>query len=307
MKGFHVYYKYNDDDSEYDYIDFLGHLCSILFWKLNYNEIHLICNKSFYKSVKDWGLDKYYDSIDIEIFDNIPKVDKLNIYWSFPKIYAINHISQNEESFCVLDTDIWFYDQVEFNQNHALVGYHLESLTSDISSPYIDINTFSTSQEYNWNISPINCAFLYFNSKDLISKWYKEVLFVIENTTNLDVVNSSHTVFIEQRLLTTVCKNLNLKFSTLLENTYIPFAPKDGSEWIPPIGYTKENLNRSQNIKHIWGLKKMYNDIQIRNMVLGVCKVSLDYYFPDWELYNIKLSEELYKNIDLEELKNIEF
>lgn len=307
MKGYHIYYKYNDNNSKYDYVDFLGQLCSILFWKLNYNEIHLICNKSFYKSVKDWGLDKYYDSIDIEIFDHIPNTDKLNIYWSFPKIFAINHISQTEESFCVLDTDIWIYDQLEFNQNHALVGYHLESLASDILSPYVDVNTFSTSQEYNWNTTPVNCAFLYLNSKDLISEWYKEALFVIENTSDLVEVNSSHTVFIEQRLLSTVCKKLNLKFSTLLENTYIPFAPKDGSEWIPQIGYTTENLNRSQNIKHIWGLKKMYDDSQIRNMVLGVCKISLDQFFPDWELYNTKLSEELYKNIDLEELKNIEF
>lgn len=301
MKGYHIYYKYKDDKSNYDYIDFLGHLCSVLFWKKNYGEIHLICNKSFYNDVRSWGLDKYYDSIDINLFNDMPHIEKLEIYWSFPKIYAINHISQLEDSFCVLDTDIWLYEQIEFNKNHALVGYHLESIESNSESPYINTGVFSTSDKYGWSTSSINCAFLYFNSKDLVLKWYQECLFVIENTKNLDVFNSSHTVFIEQRLLTTICKKLKLKFSTLIENTYIPFGLKDGSEWIPHIGYTKENLHRYQNIKHIWGLKKMYIDESIRNMVLGVCKVSLDHYFPDWELYNMKLSEELYKNIDLEQ------
>jgi hypothetical protein len=305
MKGFHIYYKFKENNSEFNYIDFLGQLCSILFWKQNYGEIGLVCNKSFYEDVKFWGLDKYYDSIDISTLHEIDLGNKLEIYWSFPKIYAINKISKSFDKFCVVDTDFWFYSNPEFNEKHDVVAYHPESLKEHSESPYINVDNFSTSKQYDWSTMPVNCAFLYFNSSKLITKWYEECLYVIENTNSLDSVNSSHTVFIEQRLLTSICKDLKLKFSTLLENTYIPFAKKDGSEWSPQIGYTAENFERFNNIKHIWGLKKLYDDPSIRNMILSVCKISLDHFFPEWELYNIKLVEELYKNLDIEELEKI--
>lgn len=296
MKGYHVYYKIDDEISKYEYVDFLGHLCSILFWKGIYGEIGLYCNKPFYERVLYWGLDKYYDTINIDLIENLSN-DKLNIFWSYPKIYAINHISKYEKNFCVIDTDFWFYSKLDFNKNHNLVGYHFESLQYDDKSPYISPDNFLTIDEYDWETPPINCAFLYFNSNDLISKWHQECLHVINSCQNFNSVNSSHTVFIEQRLITTICNKLQLKFSTLIENTYIPFAEKDGSEWSPRIGFFKENLEKFNNIKHIWGLKKMFDDPSIKNMVLDVCKKSLDVFFPDWPMYNIKLYEKIEKDI----------
>ena len=292
MKGYHVYYKFNDKISTYEYVDFLGHLCSIFFWKSIYGEIGLYCNKAFYERVRYWGLDKYYDTIDVDLLEDL-SIDNLDIFWSYPKIYTINHISKYEDSFCIIDTDFWFYSELEFNKSHSLVGYHFESSEINDKSPYILPDNFSTICEYDWKTPPINCAFLYFNSKDLISKWHQECVHVINNCKNFNVVNSSHTVFIEQRLLTTICKDMGLKFSTLIENTYIPFAEKDGSEWSPRVGFFKENLEKFDNIKHIWGLKKMFDDPLIKNMVIDVCKKSLNVFFPEWPIYNVKLYEKL--------------
>lgn len=296
MKAYHIYYKFDDKISTYEYVDILGQLCSILFWKGIYGDINLYCNKSFYERVRYWGLDKYYDTINIDLLENLSN-DKLNTFWSYPKIHAINHISKYEKSFCVMDTDFWFYSELEFNKNHSLVGYHFESLQYDEKSPYISPDNFITIDEYDWKTNPINCAFLYFNSKDLITKWNQECLHVINNCKDFNSVNSSHTVFIEQRLLTTICNKLGLKFSSLIENTYIPFAEKDGSEWSPRVGFFKENLEKFDNIKHIWGLKKMFDDPSIRKMVLDVCKESLDIFFPDWSMYNVKLYEQIKKDI----------
>lgn len=296
MKGYHVYYKYDDKISKFEHIDFLGQLCSILFWRSIYGEIGLYCNKYFYDRVRYWGLDKYYDTIDVVLLENL-QINKLNVFWSYPKIYAIDHISKSETNFCVVDTDFWFYSELNFNQNHNFVGYHYESIEYHGDSPYISPDNFSTIDKYNWNTPPINCAFLYFNSKELISKWHQECLHVINNCQNFNSVNSSHTVFIEQRLITAICNKLKLNFSALLENTYIPFAEKDGSEWSPRIGFTKENLEKFDNIKHVWGLKRMFDDDSIRKMVTDVCKLSLDTFFPDWPMYNVRLIEQIEKDI----------
>jgi hypothetical protein len=96
-----------------------------------------------------------------------------------------------------------------------------------------------------------------------------------------------------------------MKHSTIIENTYLPGEKKDGSEWSPYIGYTTENYEKFNNIKHVWGLKKMYSDYSIRNMILSVCKLSLDHYFSGWEMHNIELNDYLEKNLDTIFTQNI--
>jgi hypothetical protein len=303
MKGFHIYYSLKDDTSEHSYIDYLCQLNSILFWKKNYGYLELYCNSEFLEKIKIWGLESYYDKINTEIFDEIPFKEKLKTYWSFPKIYGIKDISKNNDKFCVIDTDFWFYTPISFDMSHSLVGYHREELSINDRDTYIDVSNFSVSKDYDWIERPINCAFLYFNSTDLISKWYDECLYVIENTKELNREgSSSHTVFIEQRLISSICKSLNHKISTLIDNIYIP-GSESGHEWDPPLGYSVENLKLFQNIKHIWGLKKMYDDDFIRNLVLTFCKISLDVFFPDWMVNNFKLSNILDKSITIEQIQ----
>lgn len=304
MRGYHIYYHFQKEENPYEYIDFLCQLCSILFWKKNFGYIELVCNKEFLDKVERWGLDKYYDDINTTLFDNLPHKDKLETFWSFPKIYAIKHISNFVDKFCVLDTDLWIYERLDFDLENQLVGYHREDITDNEENPYLNPGKY-LKEDYDWSVKPINCAFLYFNSNDLISKWYSKSLEVIESFNSEKSPNSADTVFIEQRLLPTICKELKMKYSTLIENTYLPGSKKDGSEWNPIIGFTSENLERFNNIKHVWGLKKMYSDDSIRNMVLSVCKMSLDHYFEGWEMYNLEIEEYLSKNLDMSYLQNL--
>lgn len=305
MKGFHIYYSLKENSSEYAYIDYLCQLNSILFWKKNYGHIELYCNPEFLEQIKNWGLDSLYDNINTDIFEKIPFKDKLKVYWSFPKIYAIKEISKNIDNFCVIDTDFWSYFPIDFDKSYGFVGYHREELCDGDKTTYIDVSNFNTTKDYDWNEKPINCAFLYFNSNELISKWYDECLYVIEKTEKINEESSSNTVFIEQRLISCICKSLNISLSTIIDNVYIPNS-ESGNEWNPPIGYTLENLELFQNIKHIWGLKKMYNDDFIRNMILTFCKISLDYFFPDWRDKHYSLYNKLTSSISIDKVKEID-
>lgn len=304
MKGYHIYYLFDTEENQYEYLDFLCQLCSILFWKKNFGTIELICNKDFLEKVERWGLDKYYDEINTKLFENLPYKEKLETFWSFPKIYAINQISNTESSFCVLDTDLWIYDEIEFNKEHQVVGYHKEEISDSDKNPYLNPEKY-LNINYDWDVKPLNCAFLYFNSVELIKEWYSKSLEVVSTYNSEKSDNSADTVFIEQRLLPTICKHLGMKHSTLIENTYLPGAEKDGSEWVPSIGFTNDNLERFNNIKHVWGLKKMYSDEVIKNMVMSVCKLSLDHYFNGWEMYNLELSDYLNRNINTEFIESL--
>lgn len=304
MRGYHIYYQLEEKENQYEYIDFLCHLCSILFWKKNFGTIELICNEEYLKKIKFWGLDKYYDDINTKLFENIPHKEKLETFWSYPKIYAISHISKYVNKFCVLDTDLWIYDKIEFNEDHQLVAYHRESSSYFENGPYSDPYKY-IKEDFDWSVSPVNCAFLYFNSKNLIENWIQICDKVISEFNSEKSPNSADTIFIEQRLLTSLCKKLNYKFSTLIENTYIPGAEKNGSEWDPIIGYTSDNLIRANNIKHVWGLKKLYSDKTIRDLIMCVCKISLDHYFAGWGIYNVQIYDNLMNNIDFDELEKI--
>lgn len=303
MKGYHIYYSFEKEENQFEYIDFLGQLCSILFWKKNFGKINLICNQEFLIKVEEWGLDKYYDDINTTLFETIPYKEKLETFWSFPKIYAIDSIAKIEKKFCVLDTDLWIFEEVDFNQEHQVVAYHKEEIIDSEENPYLSPSIY-LDDSYDWNVKPLNCAFLYLNSNELVSKWYDKSIEVLKNFEFDKSKNSADTIFIEQRLLPTICKDLKMKVSTLIENTYIP-GFKEGLEWDPYIGFSPENYHKFNNIKHIWGLKKMYSDESIRNMVMAVCKVSLDHFFSGWEIYNLKISDHLMKNLDTSYLENL--
>jgi hypothetical protein len=156
-------------------------------------------------------------------------------------------------------------------------------------------------------MNPMNCAFLYFNSKELVDEWYKWVIKTIDrNKENETKTLSSDTVFIEQRLLPAIAHTLNMRVGKLIPNVYYPHVlfdagPLDvvtrgenfGKEWEPRIGFNLENQYVTWNIKHVWGLKKTYNDPEIRNMVISTVVSSLDTFIEGWKNDIPDLSKEV--------------
>ena len=288
MNAYHIFYKSNKS-KEFDEINYLVQLASILFWKKNQGKIILYCNSEFLEDMREWQLIDLYDEVNTSCLDNIPYKDYLNKYWSFCKIHASEEISKSEDNFVLLDTDFWIHNPIEISDEFEMIGYHPEQKLEDPKNPYISPENFMNRKEielFDWSINPVNCAFLYLNSKTLINEWYKWVVKVIEKNKDGEIKEiSADTIFLEQRLLPTIANSLNFKIGTLIPNTYQPHIPSDseGSEWIPKIGFDEENQYITWNIKHVWGLKKMYAEPYIRNIVIDTVCDSLNKFFPEWE------------------------
>jgi len=287
MDAYHIYYQ--KSENEFEEINYLVQIASILFWKKNHGDINLYCNDIFLKNISKWGIDKLYKDVNISCLDNMPYPDYYSKYWSFCKIHAAKEIATTNSDFCILDTDLWIQEPINIDNEYKFIGYHPEQDLEHDMNPYINPKDIMGSDYklFKWDILPINCAFIYLNSQILINEWYRWCVKVINNNKDNDIIrNSGDTIFIEQRLLPTIAHTMGMKLGTLIPNIYQPHIPADdlGTEWIPKIGFDEQNQYMSWNIKHVWGLKKMYNNIDIRNIVIDSVISSLDNYFPNWKL-----------------------
>lgn len=276
MNAYHVFFK-NKNVEEYHEINLLTNLLSCLSWKKHYGPIKLFCNEEFFDYIKIYNLDKVYDEIHVVDLNQIPYKEHLDKYWSFNKIYIAKYISQTEDKFVILDNDFYISDYYSFNWDANFIGYHFEAY--DINSPdnvYLDPKIFLEEENYNklnWGIPPINCAFMYFNSTNLINNWYNWVLGVIETNKDKPKNNfSSDTIFIEQRLLPTLCDALELTYETLLPNYYLQYIPfnEEGYEWFPLIDSHPKYRELFNNFRHIWGMKKYYSQEKWRKKLTDI-------------------------------------
>jgi len=289
MNAFHIYYQKDEEISNNDLINLLVQFASIKFWKKNQGEIHLYCNENHLKTLEKWEIDKFYDSINLDCLEDMPYFNYQDKYWSFCKIHAIKKIAELYDEFVVLDTDLWIQESIKIDPSFQIIGYHEEDVIEDESNPYVNPSNFLNSFDINsidWSMNPMNCAFLYLNSKELVDEWYKWVLKTIElNKEKETLVLSADTIFIEQRLLTAIAYTLKMRVGKLLPNVYQPHIPCDefGNEWVPKIGYNLENQYVTWNIKHVWGLKKSYDEAEIRNMVISTVVSSLDTFIEGWK------------------------
>lgn len=276
MNAYHVFYK-SKEMGEYHEIDLLVNLASCLFWKKHYGHIKLYCNQEFLDYIKPYGLDKAYDEINIDVLENIPFKPLLNKYWSFCKIYAIKHISEIEEKFVVIDNDFYPSLPHDIDWECDFIGYHKENFDAlHEDNVYETPQTFLEEINYsklNWDVNPINCAFMYFSNKTLIDTWYSWAVGIIKNNAqNPHLPYNRDTIFIEQYLLAAIVSTLNLNSKVLLPNTYLQYISfnKHGHEWYPLIDSKPEYREIFDKFRHIWGLKRFYDQKEWRDFILGI-------------------------------------
>lgn len=274
ITGYHVFYQ-SKEFEKYHEIDLMVQLASALFWKEKYGPIKLYCNKKFLNTLKIWNLDQCYDEINTSVLEDIPYKDYLSKYWSFCKIHAIKHISQIEDKFVVLDTDLFIKKDLHLDFNKDLIVYHQEIFKEDQQhKTYLPPSTFLSEDEikgYNWDILPTNAAFLYLNNKEFIDKWYNWVINVIENNKNTPKYpDSADTVFIEQRLLPTLAEKMGLSVEFVFDSKYKTWVDgvDDLSDWEPKLDSTEKLKFRMDNARHVWGLKNNYRFLDIRQLIL---------------------------------------
>lgn len=265
MIGYHIYYQ--RDDKTNHTIDYFAQLASIMFWKKHFGEMRLYCNSKYLESIKEYKLDLLYDHINVDDLNNIPYKESLKKYWSFPKIYATNQISKIESKFCVIDTDLWTIDKFAWDESKDFVAFHYEDYKLEFkNNPYLHENIFINESLLNsdtlkWDELPLNCAFMYFNNTEMISTWYELCIKIMDlNKKAKTRKNDVYTLFIEQRLISAICKGYGYDYDTLIPNIYKTYHTRKIKSWEPELDH-KDTSNPMGGIRHIWGLKRYYNDI----------------------------------------------
>ena len=299
MIGYHIFYQ--QEDKEFHIADYFVQLASIMFWKQNFGEIRLCCNSKFLDSIKEYNLDGLYDDINVDILNDIPYKESLKKYWSFPKIYATYQISKIESKFCVIDTDLWTPNKFTWDESKDFVAFHYEDYKLEFkNNPYLHENIFINEALLNsdnliWDELPLNCAFMYFNNTKLISEWYDICLQVINlNKKAKTKKNDVYTLFIEQRLISAICKGYNYDYDTLIPSIYRTYHSKKIKAWEPELDHN-DISTAAGCIRHVWGLKSNYNEPQF---VINLTKIVFD------DLHNnFGLLEPYFNKLYIERLK----
>lgn len=294
--GYHVYYSYpsTKPESIYEPINILVQLASALHWKKFFGSINLYCNDSHLISLQEYGINAVYDKIDLELINNMPHVD--GRYWAFSKIYLAQHLLKTQSNLTLIDTDLWVSEiPPTFDPTLAAQGLHFEVFDEEHPySPYINPIYFDFGPSgFDWDVLPINTAFLYLSDAELVNEWYEHCLAIIAANINTeDYGGSREMVFLEQRLLPTLAKFRGKKIDTLLPvsfNTCLPIDGKEiGNPWYPPFDSSIELTKFETLIKHVWGRKRHYDEKPIRTSIVKAVIFDLNKNFTSVELERFK-------------------
>ena len=267
MIGYHIYYQKNN---EINFVDISSQFASALFWKKNFGPIRLYCNSKFLETISLYKLDLLYDEINVDILDNITYNSKtLSKYWSIPKLYAANEISKLETTYCILDTDLWITNYFDWDKSKDFLAFHYENFDlKNKNNPYLIPSAFIDDyKEKDWNLMAMNCAFMYINNQQMVFDWFKYADNVIKLNKTVKTKNKKdvYTLFIEQRAVTYICEKLKLNYGTFIPNIFISGLNINEDLWKPELNLLEAP---QKYIKHIWGLKKIYNIIAVKLLTI---------------------------------------
>ncbi len=279
IRGYHVYYKFENTSrtksDEYEVIDILAQLASILYWKENYGPIRLIANQQYFDSILKYRIFEEYDGIDLYMLDQMPFKDKASTYWSFSKIFAAYQLSKMHDEFCIFDVDLWIKDKNLIDKGFDFHAFHKENF--DINSTknvyYEPINWMDQTDvdKFNWNYWPLNTAIFHFKNrtKEITENWYNESIKVIIRDKEMeDDIKKHSSIFIEQRLLPVIAKKLGISYGTIKPNIYRSSSNRENiswsNKWVPAIDSSLKSNEIENSITHIWGGKFYYTKPIIR-------------------------------------------
>lgn len=284
MIGCHIYHLAQDNQAaldrveKFDVLNHLANLNSILYWKKHYGELRLYCNEAALAYINKYDLLKYYDKIDTTVVSSTNRM-----FWSYCKLQLAKHLAHELSEFCIFDNDLWFRQPNMLNTLSDITLYHDEAYdTRRAECHYPDPAKYVGSpwlEQLDWTVPPRNSAIMHFkgNKNSIIDTWYEIATQVIQKF-NYDLTpweSQIGTMFIEQRLLSTLAAFYDVRVDTLLPCTYqTDNAVLDGSEWVPRLDHSAASRYVAANIKHVWGLKKYYNNLNLRRIVFDAAMSS---------------------------------
>jgi hypothetical protein len=265
-------------------------LLSAMSWKKYHGRIALYTNEEYLESLRKWGVDKIYDYIDTETLKTIPEGVDTSTFWAYGKIHVASKIN---EPFVLVDNDLWLEGPLEFRSDRDFIAYHFENFNENFeNSYYINFDSMIPKKwigRWDKELLVTNTALLWINNKHLIDKWVYFATEIAKYDSNPDIDSIKKMIFVEQRLLPMIAKELNLKYSTFIHQIYLSSSvhSNDGSEWDPHFkDWNQRDREVFSKIVHIWGLKKYFTESpEIRQLVFNKILHGFEKYTQDLDEY----------------------
>ncbi|MGN0149486.1 MAG: DUF6734 family protein [Clostridia bacterium] len=249
-------------DMPYSVEDFelLTTILSALKWQEKNGDIKMITDSVGKKFYEEIGIDKIWNKgIDTSL-DHIPEHINPGVFWAAGKLFALKIQSA---PIAMVDTDFIVWDEILFDNLHAVTAIHFEDLYSDVypDKSYFQMkNGYSFDDSWNWSLKACNTAFCVFKNQELIDYYTSEAIRFMENAADTNDP-LKYMVFAEQRLLPMCADKMNLYYSAFSDlNRLFTHA---------------ENY-----FTHTWGMKQQMRDIP--ELRFDFCKRCFDRIIRDY-------------------------
>lgn len=250
MEAFHSLWTKPRNAPELNEYELLTLALSALKWREKNGNITLVTDTPGLRILKASGFLPCWTKVTTAL-DEIPDgIDPVR-FWAAGKIYALRGF---EAPVVSIDTDFIVWDSLELeNIGSRLCAIHRETLSAEVYPDTEDFTVFDDG--FNWEVLPLNAAFLYFGDEELKSEYIKNATAFMLSCTAGDTLRPM--VFAEQRLLAMTAHKMGITpsvFSSLEKLT-------SGSD---------------ERFTHLWGFKKQLAESEaVRDEFCGRLKARL--------------------------------
>lgn len=237
MKAFHsLWLKPRDGRGLEDY-ELLTLALSALKWREKNGDIALVTDTPGFEFIKASGFLPCWTEVSTALDDIPPEIDPVK-FWAAGKIYALSAFNAPVVS---IDTDFIVWESLGLEKLASkLSAIHSETLSAEV---YPDSPEFTVFDDgFNWEVLPLNAAFLYFGDEELRREYIKNATSFMLSATCGDTLKPM--VFAEQRLLSMTAHKMGI---------------------IPSVFSSLEKLNTGadERFTHLWGFKKQLRESKL--------------------------------------------
>lgn len=300
MKAYHCYKQLKDPHAWYE-IELLVQLLSVWNWKRLNGEksMGIYTEEKHLKTLEKYGIDKEYAFIDYTELDRLPADIDTKRFWAIAKIQCQTTITDKE--YCIIDTDAFFREMPELHSSAAFTAMHNEHHLTEKGRnvyPALDmifpphmldelrptggvVRDGKKLRDLDY-IMPVNTSFLHVKDKAILDRWIEDAIATASWQSKRKEVYGEM-MSIEQRLLPMLAEAEGFKYSTLVENTYLPGHENEGfgREWHPHPSVSGNLMEIGKIFFHLWGFKSVLNNPETRAGIMNALNSDITFYFPE--------------------------
>ena len=253
-------------------------IVSALMWQKHNGSIKLYTDKAGYEFISRNNLLDLWDSgINTDILENTNYPINPTVFWAAGKLIAL----EASATPCVmLDTDLIVLKSLTgLLHDSVLTALHPESLEPNVYlSPELLKKAvgFTFPDNYNWDVSPANTAFLFIRDLEFRQFYVDESKKFMFHNDEMPAEMVSQMVFAEQRLLSICADYAKIPLNFLLSE---PFSSAN-SQIIHLWGF-KELMRKSEAIQKMYA-QQLYVKIAHELAGIPVFDRFVDYVYPDF-------------------------